>query len=108
MFAASGRILSDMKTIELSGYRPVGTTIYLRRATGDCAFVAAGEWELVVKSERRTMTPEALAALTVVRCIEARAANAARVALVDASEGSVGYGETSVYEVVSEGVGCAS
>lgn len=97
-----------MKTIEIEGRYAVGTVLYLRPGTpyeaqpwDDAKFVAAQvtpEWETVSKGERRTMTAEQIAGLTIVRVVSVRGATNAQRAVADASEGSVGLREVSVCE----------
>lgn len=81
------------KTIELSGRYTVGTTICLR--------AVGSEWEQVLKSERRGMTPEQLGGLTVAKVTSVRRASNERQTLAEESEGSVGLGEVSVCEVIA-------
>ena len=83
------------KTIELSGRYTVGTTICLRAVGSEC------EWEQVLKSERRGMTPEQLGGLTVAKVTSVRRASNDRQILAEESEGSVGLGEVSVCEVIA-------
>jgi hypothetical protein len=82
-----------MVTLTLSGRYNVGVTIYLRP-------VSSG-WEQVLRGERRTMDEAKAAMLTVARCVSVARATNARQALSEASDGDVGLGEISTFEVLS-------
>jgi len=81
-----------METVEIGGRYTVGVELYF--SSPSCE-------EHVLRGARRAMSPEQIATLTRVRVISVRAAPTAWQAIVDASDGSVGSGETSLCEVLA-------
>jgi hypothetical protein len=83
--------MNTTKTATIPGRYNLGTTLYFASPAID---------RQVLRTERRAMTAEQVAALTTVRVIEIRTASETKQITAEMSEGSVGLGESSVVEFI--------